>query len=56
MERVSDFRLLGIQIDEDLSWIANTSVTIKKAQQRLYFLRFLRKNRLSQNCLGSILH
>ena len=39
VERVSDFRFLGIQIVEDLSWSANTSVTIKKAQQRLYSLR-----------------
>ena len=28
VERVSDFRFLGIQIEEDLSWSANTSVTI----------------------------
>ena len=48
VERVSDFRFLGIQIEEDLLWSANTSVTIKKAQQRLYFLRLLRKNHLSQ--------
>ena len=37
VESVSDFRFLGIQIEEDLPWSANTSVTIKKAQQRLYF-------------------
>ena len=45
---VSNFRFLGIQIEEDPSWSANTSVTIKMAQQRLYFLRLLRKNHLSQ--------
>ena len=51
MERVSNFRFLGIQIEEDLSWSANTSMTIKKGQQRLYFLRLIGKNHLSQKCL-----
>uniref|UniRef100_A0A671XUC4 Reverse transcriptase domain-containing protein n=1 Tax=Sparus aurata TaxID=8175 RepID=A0A671XUC4_SPAAU len=53
VEKVSDFRYLGIQIEEDLPWSANTSVTIKKAQQRLYFLRLLRKNHRSQKLLVS---
>ena len=41
---------MGIQFEADLLWSASTSVTIKKAQQRLYFLRLLRKN-LSQKLL-----
>ena len=51
MERVSDFRFLGIQMEEDLSWSANTSETTKKAQQRICFLRLLRKNHLSKKKL-----
>src|SRR4029434_672331 len=31
---------------DDLSWSVNTSETVKKAQQRLHFLRVLRKNNL----------
>ncbi|XP_056432674.1 uncharacterized protein LOC130371069 [Gadus chalcogrammus] len=41
---VSDFRFLGTHhIKEDLSWI---TVVKKAQQQRLYFLRILRKNNL----------
>ena len=44
VERVSDFRFLGTHhIKEDLSWI---TVVKKAQQQRLYFLRILRKNNL----------
>jgi hypothetical protein len=44
VERVSDFRFLGTHhIKEDLSRI---TVVKKAQQQRLYFLRILRKNNL----------
>ena len=47
VERVSDFRFLGTHNTEDLSWITNPTTVVKKAQQqRLYFLRILRKNNL----------
>lgn len=52
MERDSDFRFLGIHIDNDLTCSADTTALIKKAQQGLYFLRILRKNHLTEkNCL-----
>ncbi|KAK0138741.1 hypothetical protein N1851_024706 [Merluccius polli] len=35
----------------DLSWTTNCSNLIKKAHQRLFFLRILRKNHLSSNIL-----
>ncbi|KAI3375577.1 hypothetical protein L3Q82_003700 [Scortum barcoo] len=47
VERVSSFKFLGIHISENLSWTANTSSLIKKAHQRLFFLRTLKKNHLS---------
>lgn len=53
VERVSDFRFLGTQITEDLSWTTNTTTAVKKAQQRLYFLRILRKNNLEEKLLVS---
>lgn len=43
MERVSSTKFLGVHISEDLSWTTNTASLVKKAQQRLYFLRKLRR-------------
>ena len=51
VERVSSFKFLGVHLSEDLSWTLNTSILIKKAQQRLYFLRTLRKAHLSPRIL-----
>ena len=36
-----------------MSWTANTTALLKKAQQRLYFLRILRKNNLTVELLMS---
>ncbi|TWW65003.1 putative RNA-directed DNA polymerase from transposon BS [Takifugu flavidus] len=51
VEHVSSFKFLGTHISEDLSWTTNTSSIIKKAHQRLFFLRTLRKNQLSSAVL-----
>ncbi|KAK3538268.1 hypothetical protein QTP70_033525 [Hemibagrus guttatus] len=53
VERVADFRFLGVYIEEDLNWSVNTSELLKKAQQRLHFLRALRKNNITQRLLVS---
>ncbi|KAI3362828.1 hypothetical protein L3Q82_001662 [Scortum barcoo] len=53
LECVSSFRFLGIHISENLSLTANTSSLIKKAHQRLFFLRTLKKNHLSTAILGN---
>ena len=45
VERVSSTKFLGVHITEDLSWSTNTASLAKKAQQRLYFLRKLKKAR-----------
>ncbi len=45
VERVSSTKFLGEYITEDLSWTNNTAALAKKAQQRLYFLRKLRRAR-----------
>ncbi|KAI3360341.1 hypothetical protein L3Q82_014656 [Scortum barcoo] len=55
VERVSSFKFLGIHISENLSWTANTSSLIKKAHQRLFFLRTLKKNHLSTAILRQLL-
>ena len=43
VERTSCFKFLGVMLSEDLKWVSNTTATIKKAQQRLYFLRILKQ-------------
>ncbi|XP_072513255.1 uncharacterized protein [Salminus brasiliensis] len=46
VEIVKSTKFLGVHLAENLTWSLNTSSTAKKAQQRLYFLRKLRKARL----------
>ncbi len=41
VERVSSFKFLGVHITEDLTWSAHTDAVLKKAHQRLFFLRRL---------------
>ena len=53
VEQVSDFRFLGTYISRDLKWGTNTSALVRKAHQRLYFLRSLRKVNVSQSLLLS---
>ncbi|KAK3546787.1 hypothetical protein QTP86_001620 [Hemibagrus guttatus] len=48
---VESFRFLGTTISQDLKWDTHIDSTIKKAQQRLYFLRQLRKFNLPQELL-----
>src|SRR4029434_5762708 len=43
--------ILGVHISEDLSWTLNTSTIVKKAHQRLFFLRRLKKVNLSSQIL-----
>ena len=45
VERVSSTKFLGVHITEDLSWTTNTASLARKAHQRLYFLRKLRRAR-----------
>ncbi len=43
VERVSSFKYLGVNISEDLTWTTHIQTQVKKARQRLYHLRQLRK-------------
>ncbi len=47
VERVSSFKYLGVNISEDLTWTSHIQTQVKKARQRLYHLRQLRKFRVS---------
>ncbi len=51
VERVSRFKYLGVNITEDLTWTAHIQTQVKKARQRLYHLRQLRKSRVSSAIL-----
>ncbi|KAI3376821.1 hypothetical protein L3Q82_000396 [Scortum barcoo] len=53
VEVVSSFRYLGVHISDDLTWSKNTSCLIRKAHQRLYFLRRLRRAGLGSSVLTS---
>jgi len=39
VDSLHTFRFLWVQISDDLPWTHNTTAVIKKAQQRLHFLR-----------------
>ncbi len=43
VERVSSFKYLGVNISEYLTWTLHIQTQVKKARQRLYHLRQLRK-------------
>ncbi len=47
VERVSSFKYLGVNISENLTWTTHIQTQVKKARQRLYHLRQLRKFRVS---------
>ncbi len=48
---VESFRFLGITISHNMKWDNHIDSIVKKAQQRLYFLRQLRKFNLPQELL-----
>ncbi|XP_051562655.1 uncharacterized protein LOC127446057 [Myxocyprinus asiaticus] len=51
VERVSNFKFLGVHITEELTWSGHTEAVVKKAHQRLFFLRRLRKFGMNQHIL-----
>lgn len=51
VESVNDIEFLGIHITKDLLWSLNISHLVKKAQQRLFFLRKLKQAKLPSQLL-----
>ncbi|KAM8915821.1 uncharacterized protein AB9W97_016339 [Spinachia spinachia] len=49
---VDSFRFLGYSMAEDLKWELNTSSIPKKAQQRMFFLRQLKKLNLPKKMMA----
>ncbi|KAK3512341.1 hypothetical protein QTP70_005804 [Hemibagrus guttatus] len=53
VERVKTFKFLGTYISEDFIWSHNTQQLLRRSQQRLYFLRRLRKFGMSTGLLSN---
>ncbi len=53
VELVNSFRFLCVHISEDLTWSAHTDAVLKKAHQRLFFLRLLRNIGMRPSILRS---
>uniref|UniRef100_A0A1A8ATP4 Reverse transcriptase domain-containing protein n=1 Tax=Nothobranchius furzeri TaxID=105023 RepID=A0A1A8ATP4_NOTFU len=51
VEIVNNIKFLGVHLDKDLTWSLNTSFLYKQSQQRLFFLRRLRKAQLPPTML-----
>lgn len=56
VEEVKSFKFLGTTISSDLKWDENFSSAIKKAHQRLFFLRQLKKFKVSHSILTQFYH
>ncbi|KAI4887377.1 hypothetical protein NFI96_006708 [Prochilodus magdalenae] len=50
VEVVSSYRYLGVHLSNNLTWSNNTSSLVRKAHQRLYFLRWLSINVWHGSC------
>ncbi|XP_071058133.1 uncharacterized protein [Pseudochaenichthys georgianus] len=54
VERISSFRFLCVHITEDLTWTHHTNTITKKAEQRLFFLRRLRRFNMDSRMLSNL--
>ena len=51
VRQVATYKYLGTTIDDQLSWTPNVDACVKKANQRLFFLRKLRQFKVGSNIL-----
>ncbi len=56
VERVTSFKFLGLTVTEDPSSGINTTSAIGKAQQRLFYLRNLKRAKLPQRLMVNFYH
>ena len=56
VERVSNFKFLGVTVADDLSWRTNITSAVGKAQQRLFYLRKLKRAKLPQGLMVNFYH
>lgn len=53
VERLSSSKYLGVHVSDDLMWTFDNTQMVKKAQQRLYFLRRPKKFGISPKTLSN---
>jgi len=51
IQRVTTFKLLGLHLDDSLSWTTHINTIITKASKRLYFLKQLKRAGVPPNQL-----
>ena len=51
VEQISSFKFLGTFISNDLNWTTNCTSILKKAKQRIYFLRCLKSYNVNHSIL-----
>ncbi len=51
VEKINNIKFLGLYITNDLTWTVNTHYSIKKAQQRPFFMRKLKKAKVPSQLL-----
>ena len=49
LERVMEFKLLGVSVPNDLKWNAHVSDIVTRANKRMYYLRVCRKANLPKD-------
>jgi hypothetical protein len=54
IERVTEAKLLGVNISSDLKWHTHINYMVKKCNQRLHYLRHLKKAGLQQDDLKAV--
>jgi hypothetical protein len=54
LKTISSHNLLGLQIQDDLKWNEHVDIITKKAARRLYIIRTLKRNGVSEDDLISI--
>lgn len=55
VERVSNFKFLGVYIKDDITWSMQADSAVKTAQKRLYFLRRPKKFGMSSKTLKNFI-
>lgn len=56
VERVSEFKFLGVTVTEDLTWSTNITTAVGTAQQRLFYPRKLRSAKILQQHMINFYH
>jgi hypothetical protein len=51
IQRVTNFKLLGVTLDRTLKWHSHINLICNKASSRLYFLKQLRRNHVKEDDL-----